>query len=79
MIAFMNKGRKDGVQPGQFYNVYYEVRERIYPKGKDKILLLPVEFAELLVVHTENTTATVIVTGADKEFEPGATLHSPNQ
>jgi hypothetical protein len=78
MIAFMNKGRKDGVQPGQFYNVYYQVRERVRPKGRAKTLLLPVDFAELLVIHTENTTATVIVTNADKEFEPGATLHSPN-
>lgn len=79
MIAFMNKGRKDGVQPGQFYNVYYQVRERVRPKGREKTLLLPVDFAELLVIHTENTTATVIVTNADKEFEPGATIHSPNQ
>ena len=78
MIAFMNKGRKDGVQPGQFYNVYYQVKERIHPKGRNKTLLLPVDFAELLVIHTEDTTATVIVTNADKEFEPGATLHSPN-
>jgi hypothetical protein len=78
MIAFMDKGRKDGVQPGQFYNVYYQVEERIRPTGANKILLLPVEIAELLVIHTENTTATVIVTGADKEFEPGATLQSPN-
>ena len=77
MIAFMNKGRKDGVQPGQFYNVYYQVKERIHPKGRKKILLLPVDFAELLVIHIEDTTATVIVTNADKEFEPGATLHSP--
>ena len=78
MIALMNKGRKDGVQPGQFYNVYYQVKERIDPKGRNKTLLLPVDFAELLVIHIEDTTATVIVTNADKEFEPGATLHSPS-
>jgi len=78
MIAFIDKGRKDGVQPGQFYNVYDQVRERIDPKGREKTLLLPVDFAELLVIHTENTTATVIVTSADKEFEPGATIQSPN-
>ena len=78
MIAFMNKGRKDGVQPGQFYTVYEQVQERIHPKGREKTLLLPVNFAELLVIHTENTTATVIVTNEDKEFEPGATIQSPN-
>ena len=77
MIAFINKGKKDGVQPGQFYNVYFQVRENIYRKKGKKTLLLPVDFAELLVLHTENTTATVIVTTADKEFEPGAPVHSP--
>jgi hypothetical protein len=33
----------------------------------------------LLVIHTENTTATVIVTQADREFEPGTKIHSPTQ
>jgi hypothetical protein len=76
-IAFIDKGKKDGVQPGQFYNVYYQVAEQVHPKKKEKVLLLPVDFAELLVIHTENTTATVIVTKADKEFEPGTKIHSP--
>jgi hypothetical protein len=79
MIAFINKGEKDGVQPGQFYNVYYQAQEQIDPKKAGKTLLLPVDFAELLVIHTESTTATVIITGADREFEPGATIRSPNQ
>jgi hypothetical protein len=78
-IAFIDKGKKDGVQPGQFYNVYYRISEQLHPKKKEKILLLPVDFAELLVIHTENTTATVIVTQADREFEPGTKIHSPTQ
>jgi hypothetical protein len=78
-IAFIDKGKKDGVQPGQFYNVYYQVAEQLHPKKKEKVLLLPVNFAELLVIHTENTTATVIVTKADKEFEAGTKIHSPVQ
>jgi hypothetical protein len=79
MIAFINKGKKDGVQPGQFYNVYYQAQEQINPGRREKTLLLPIDFAEVLVIHTENTTATVIVTNADREFEPGATVRSPNQ
>lgn len=77
MIAFIDKGKKDGVQRGQFYNVYYRVSERIHPKKKERTMLLPVEFAELLVLHTEDTTATVIVTSADREFEPGSKMRSP--
>jgi hypothetical protein len=79
MIAFINKGKKDGVLPGQFYNVYYQASEKLHPKKKDKIFLLPVDFAELLVIHTEETTATVVVTKADKEFEPGTKIRSPTQ
>jgi hypothetical protein len=79
MIAFINKGKKDGVQPGQFYDVYYQAQEKIDPKKREKTLLLPVVIAELLVIHTESTTATVIVTGDDREFEAGATIRSPNQ
>jgi len=77
MIAFIDKGKKDGVQAGQFYNVYYQVSERLDPKKREKTLLLPVDFAELLVIHTENTTATVIVTQAEREFEPGSKIRSP--
>lgn len=77
MIAFIDKGKKDGVQRGQFYNVYYRLSERIHPKKKERTLLLPVDFAELLVIHTEDTTATVIVTQADREFEPGSKMRSP--
>jgi hypothetical protein len=78
-LVFIDKGKKDGVQTGQFYNVYYRISEQLHPKKKEKILLLPVNFAELLVLHTENTTATVIVTSADREFEGGTKIHSPAQ
>ena len=78
-VAFIDIGKKDGVQPGQFYNVFYRVTEQLHPKKKEKILLLPVDFAELLVIHTENTTSTVIVTSADREFEAGTKIHSPTR
>ena len=77
MIAFIDKGKKDGVQRGQFYNVYYRVSERVHPKNSQRTTLLPVELAEVLVLHTEDTTATVIVTSADREFEPGSKIRSP--
>ena len=77
MIAFIDKGKKDGVQRGQFYNVYYRVIERIHPKKRKRTTLVPVELAEVLVLHTEDTTATVIVTSAEREFEPGSKIRSP--
>ncbi|MGD8963604.1 MAG: LysM domain-containing protein [Desulfobacterales bacterium] len=77
MIAFIDKGKKDGVQRGQLYDVYYRVSERVHPKKRERTTLLPVELAEVLVLHTEDTTATVIVTSADREFEPGSKIRSP--
>ena len=77
MIVFIDKGKNDGVHPGQFYNVYDQASEQIHPKKRSKTALLPVDLAELLVVHTENTTATVIVTRADREFEAGSKIRSP--
>jgi hypothetical protein len=77
MIAFIDKGKKDGVHPGQFYNVFHQVSEHLSPKKQGKITLLPVDIAELLVVHTENTTATVVITKADVEFEAGSKIRSP--
>ena len=79
MIAFIDKGKNDGVYPGQFYNVFDQTSEHLSPKKRGKITLLPVDIAELLVVHTENTTATAIITRADKEFEPGSKIRSPAQ
>lgn len=79
MIAFIDKGKEDGVHPGQFYNVYHQESEQLSPKKKSRVMLLPVDIAEILVVHTENTTATVIVTKADQEFEAGSKIRSPNR
>jgi hypothetical protein len=77
MIAFIDKGKKDGVHPGQFYNVFHQASEHLSPKKQGKIMLVPFDIAELLVVHTENTTATVVITKADVEFEAGSKIRSP--
>ena len=79
MIAFIDKGKNDGVHPGQFYSVFHQTSEHLHPNKRNKVTLLPVDIAELLVVHTENTTATVIITKADREFEAGSKIRSPVQ
>ena len=79
MIAFIDKGKKDGVHPGQFYNVFQQAAEQLSPKKQGKVTLLPVDIAELLVVHTEDTTATVVITRADRVFEAGSKIRSPLQ
>jgi hypothetical protein len=75
-IAFINKGRNDGVQVGQSYSVYYQEKERIDPEVKEKVLLTPVNYAKILILLTEETTATALVTYSEKSIEPGATIHT---
>ncbi|UCD86839.1 MAG: LysM peptidoglycan-binding domain-containing protein [Desulfobacterales bacterium] len=75
-IAFINKGREDGIQVGQSYSVYYQEKERIDPKVKEDVLLTPVDYAKILILLTEETTATALVIYSEKSIEPGATIHA---
>jgi hypothetical protein len=71
--AFINKGRNDGVEVGQLYSVYYQETERI--RGKE-CLLTPVNYGKILVLLTEENTATAVVTYSERSIEPGATIHT---
>jgi hypothetical protein len=72
-IAFINKGRNDGVEVGQSYSVYYQEAERI--RGKE-VLLTPVNYGKILVLLTEENTATAVVTHSERSIKPGATIHA---
>ncbi len=77
-VVFMDKGRQEGVKVGQSYSIYYQEKEYLDPKEKESILLPPVDFGKILVLRTEETTATAIVTMAEKAIEPGATIRTPS-
>ena len=65
-IAFIDKGKKDGVKPGQRYDIYYE-----------DVPPAHVDFGTLLILHTERTTSTVLITSSEKSIYPGTKIHSP--
>ncbi len=77
-IAFINRGTQNGVAKGQFYAVYYQEASRIKLKGKKDVLLAPVNYAKLLVLHAEKNNATVLITNSDRTIRAGATLHAPS-
>ncbi|MFZ5572724.1 MAG: LysM peptidoglycan-binding domain-containing protein [Thermodesulfobacteriota bacterium] len=62
-IVFISMGENDGVKPGQEYSVYYT--EELQPVMKK------VDIGKLMVLHTEATTATAVVTSSKRELEPG--------
>jgi hypothetical protein len=75
-ITFVDKGQKDGIQVGQTYSVYYQGTGRAGPKGKEEVLLSPVNYAEILILRAEETTATALVTKSQKPIQLGAKVHS---
>ncbi|MDY6824751.1 MAG: LysM peptidoglycan-binding domain-containing protein [Thermodesulfobacteriota bacterium] len=68
-IAFINKGEKDGVKPGQRYKIYYKNTGKV--DGK-KVTLPAVTYGKFIVLLTRDTTATVLITSASKDIKPGA-------
>ena len=76
-IAFINKGKQDGVKPGQLYWIFQQEQYRINPKNKNDVTLTPVLFGELLVLHTEETTATVMITNSRKAIHAASRIISP--
>ena len=78
-IAFINKGKVDGLKPGQLFTIYYRDEHTLVGKQSNskKTLFTPVDFGQLLVLHTEDTTATVLITDSDKEFKPGTLIRTP--
>ena len=75
-IAFINKGKNDGVEIGQFFKIYEQEKVRLNPESNKSILLDAQDFGELFVLHTEDTTSTVIITQSDTAISSGDKIHA---
>lgn len=78
-IAFIDRGDNDGIRPGQIYSIYEQEKKQSDPQTGAEIIFPPVDYGALLVLHTEPTTATVLITGAQREIRAGATIRTPEQ
>ena len=76
-IAFIDKGEQEGVRTGQLYWIFKQEKYHINPDDKNETTLAPILLGELLVLHTEKTTATVLITDSLKAIEPGARIITP--
>jgi len=76
-VVFIDKGFDDGVRVGQSYSVYYQEEKPIDSGGKETILLPPVDYAEILILRVEETTATAVVTYSEQGVPPGAKIRVP--
>ena len=76
-IAFIDKGEQEGVSPGQLFWIFKQEQYRINPAQKNEVTLTPVILGELLVLHTEKTTATVMITDSRNAIHSGALIATP--
>lgn len=74
-LAFIDRGSKNGVRPGQQYRIFYQDTQRLGRSRRDKIRLAAVDFGEVFVLRAEETTSTVLITRSDKSISPGAKIH----
>lgn len=79
-IAFINKGKADGIKPGQLFSVYYRDEHTLVSSDAykpKKLLFTPVDFGQLLVLHTEDNTSTVVITDSDREIRSKTGFRTP--
>ena len=77
MVLFVDKGRKDGVLPGQAFTVYTQDRLKLPPDRKKEVQLSPTAKGSIVILHTEENTATALVTRSMREFFGGSFFGTP--
>ena len=77
MLAFIDKGSADNIEIGQQYSVYVQKKRSLQKGEMQSKRLPPVDYGTILVLHTERTTSTVIVTNAIKAINPGERFRTP--
>lgn len=60
--AFIDKGEIDGIETGQYYDILNKIEDRVLSGGKQKTINIPpVKMGSVIVLHIEETTATVLI------------------
>ncbi|MGA8178969.1 MAG: LysM peptidoglycan-binding domain-containing protein [Desulfobacterales bacterium] len=76
-VAFINRGDQDGIKIGQSYSIYYQEEEKLGGSSNEDVSLPPVVYGSLLVLHTEKSTSTVLITQAEQSVHPWTKIESP--
>lgn len=76
-VAFINRGNRHGVKPGQIYSIYRTDEHDFGTVAAPRPVSIPVDFGELLVLHTEDETSTVLITDSKKESFEGTRVRTP--
>ncbi|MBF0203253.1 MAG: LysM peptidoglycan-binding domain-containing protein [Desulfamplus sp.] len=75
-VVFIDKGQNDGLQTGQFYEIFNQ------PKGElidsDKFIEKTEHIGSLVVLRMEDKTSSALITYAYKDIAPGDIMVSPS-
>jgi hypothetical protein len=81
-IAFINRGKQQGIRPGQIYSVLRENRsvsdthDGFWQSiAGDDIRLAPLVSGRLIVLHTEALASTVMILSSRRDIHPGDLVH----
>ena len=75
--AFIDRGRIHGIKEGQIYSLYFRDENKLGPAKSSQTITIPVNLGELIVLHVEDTNATVLITDSEKELFDGARMRTP--
>ena len=76
-IAFINQGQRHGIKPGQIYSIYRKDEHNFGTSSSPQRIAIPYDYGELLVLHTEADTATVLITDSKRESQEGSQVRTP--
>lgn len=76
-VAFINRGNRHGVKPGQIYSIFRTDEHDFGTVSAPHRISIPVDFGELLVLHAEDEASTVLITGSKKESFEGTRVRTP--
>ena len=78
LTVFINKGEVDGIEIGQFYTIFIHKENRIVSNGQEKIVNLPPQkLGSVLVLHTEENTATTLIVQSEPGIESWTPIGTP--
>lgn len=76
-VAFINQGKRHGVKSGQIYSIYRADEHQFGNVSSTQTVTISVDFGELLVLHSEEETSTVLITDSKKESHDGTRVRTP--
>ena len=70
-IAFMDKGAKDNIKPGNVYTIKRNYKTGSAYDPETKLSIAPLTIGKLIVIHTEEDVSTVMVRDSTEDIYPG--------